>query len=378
MSDAYNPPRQPTLIEWLLQKARAGQGGPGPLARANNQVQAQADSVGHFRNNAMPAFIGQNGPIAPPDPFSGGQAQVQMPGPAPQSPTVTVNPQPNYGNPQFAESAFPGGGAPNPTVGPGPTVRSPQDPGLEAMIAQMIQADPNAFQNGSPPPAEALPAFADVPVGDTLNIQNPWPVTPPQGGPQPQMAQAPAPMPPPMSGGSRPVPAPPTAAVAPPIMPTPMRPPMTDPFAAFQGGPPPVAPRPFAAAPAPTAVSPPTPVTPRPTLPPQGMLRRPPPQPDLGAGAYAIAPMSQGLSPELLANSFLHAQPEPPGGPPKPAAAQIVKSPPVVPPAQGGAQVTPPAPTPGAKMPEHLKDQLLAEAVRLTAKKRGTSPAGAP
>lgn len=403
MSESYQPPRQPTLIEFLLNQIRQRQQGngnavvrpnPGANARSNAQVQTGADSVAHFRNNAIPAFIGQNGPIAPSDPFdtsapAGGTVRgPAAPMPPLSPPVVRTNPQPNYGNPQFAESAFPGGGV---SSGPGtamqgedPMVRDPMPIPTDQIIAQMLQMDPNAFANGSPPPAESLPAFADLPIGDFVtngDIPPPSWQGNPQGGPQGAMA---TPIPntpmndPRMLRGAeanRPQVAPPTAAVAPPIMPTPMRPPMPmDPFASV-GGAAPTAPRPFTPAPSP-AVAPPVSAPQAQAPRPQGMLRRPPP---IESGAYAIAPPTpQGPSPELLANSFLHATPIPPGGPPPVAAAPTMKSPPVVPPAQGGAQVTPPAPQAGARMPEHLKEQLLAEAVRLTAKKRGTMPAGAP
>lgn len=356
-------PRQITLLEYILGR---GRGAPGQSGA--NRVDSQADSVRHFRNNALPAYIGQNGPIAPPDPFSGDAGGSMPPGPTMQPRTVTSNPQPQLGiNPALLASAFPGSNAPGPVPqGAGPSTRAPT-PQSEAEIMAAIAAMDPTFNAGQVPMLSAM-EDGPPPIGDVLTIEAPpLPARPPAGPPPVgDILNIPAPgrgvYRPDANGEAvlrTPVPGAPQQAFS--------QPPIEI------GGPPAAGPRPFAQAPQPADVSfAPWGGSPA-ASPPRGLLRRPIPTPTLN---NAAATPIQAPPPTALLNAeqFLAASPLPPQQAPQAPAAQTQAAPAPVPASQGGAQVKPPAPAIGEKLPQHLKDQLLAEAARLTAKKHATAP----
>lgn len=117
-----------------------------------------------------------------------------------------------------------------------------------------------------------------------------------------------------------------------------------------------------------------TPPTARPPQTPPS-IRRPPPAP--AAPSPAPAPLQSDILNRQELQRFMDANPMPAPAPSQPLAQPTVTppaSPPI--PATAAATVPVPAPSPGQVMPIALKEQLLAEALRMTQQRRGgmTSP----
>lgn len=112
-----------------------------------------------------------------------------------------------------------------------------------------------------------------------------------------------------------------------------------------------------------------TPPTGRPAVAPPS-IRRQPSQPPVPA--QAPAPLQSDVLNRQELQRFLEANPMPAPAPSQPLAQPTVTPPasPPIPP-QAAATVPVPAPRPGQAMPEILKEQLLAEALRLTQQRRG-------